>query len=310
MNNSGYTIRSYRPADFDSYAQLNIQAEKLEATERCTSPEVLRENLKQPNYSPEQDMFVVETGGKIVGFANITPERYARRVILDCLVHPAHRKRGLATRLLNCALQRAEELKVKLVHVNIREDNAIANSVLSRLGFSIVRKFLELRLQLSEVQLPESTQDAYVCRHLQPDEEDKLTRIQNRCFAGTWGYNPNTTEEIVHRLNLGRCSPEDIVLICDEDKPIAYCWTIIYHETKAANGEKKGRIYMLGTDPDFRGRGMGRAALLAGLSHLKARGIQVVDLTVDSENRTACALYQSIGFKVWMSSLWYEKAIG
>jgi mycothiol synthase len=66
---------------------------------------------------------------------------------------------------------------------------------------------------------------------------------------------------------------------------------------------------MLGAAPDFRGFNLGKAALLAGLRHLKNQGLQVAEITVDSENEVALALYRSVGFKVWSTSLWYEKAI-
>ena len=66
---------------------------------------------------------------------------------------------------------------------------------------------------------------------------------------------------------------------------------------------------MLGLDPDYRGKGIGKKILLAGLAHLKSRSLQVAELTVDSENKAACALYKSIGFKVQTSSFWYEKVI-
>ncbi len=66
---------------------------------------------------------------------------------------------------------------------------------------------------------------------------------------------------------------------------------------------------MLGVDPDYRGRGIGKIALLAGLSYLKNKGIRVAEITVDSKNEVACALYRSVGFKLWTTTLWYEKAI-
>ena len=66
---------------------------------------------------------------------------------------------------------------------------------------------------------------------------------------------------------------------------------------------------MLGVDPDHWGRGIGKQVLLAGLSYLKSRGLRVVELTVDSKNKAACALYSSVGFKLWTSSLWYEKKL-
>lgn len=309
MNKFSYITRNYRPSDFEDYVKLSIEAEKLEPTGRCISPQVLSENMGRPNYSPEQDMFVVETSGKIVGFINITPEPNIGRVLVDCLVHPEHRRKGLAKKLLGCAMHRAKELKAEVVQANIRQDNVVAKKILSRLGFRAVRQFLELRRQLTKADLPDATHHNYFSRNLQHGEEDKLTQIQNRCFANTWGYNPNTTEEITYSLRLSRCSPEDVILIYEGDKPVGYCWTRINCEAEIANSERKGRIFMLGVDPDYRGKGIGKIALLAGLTCLKSRDVRVVELTVDSENKAALNLYRSVGFRNWSSILWYEKTV-
>jgi len=308
MSNSPYTIRNYQPKDFDKYVLLNIEAEKLEPTGRCTSPQVIAEHLGRPNYSCEQDLFIVEIDGGIVGSIDVTPELSIGRVILNCWVRPEYRRRGLATKLLSYATNRAKELGVKVAHVNIGEDNVVAQRVLSRLDFSLVRRFLELRLDIADVHWPDTNQAALECRYLQRGEEDKLTQIQNRAFAGTWGYNPNTVEEITYHTNLSTCSPEDIVLIYEGDKVIGYCWTGVACEG-GATSKRKGRIFMLGVDPDYRGKGTAKRVLLAGLAHLKSKSLQVAELTVDSENKAACALYESIGFRVRTSSLWYEKVI-
>ena len=308
MSNSPYTIRNYQPKDFDKYVLLNIEAEKLEPTGRCISPQVVAERLGRPNYSPEQDLFIVEIDGDIVGYIDVTPELNIGRVILDYWIRPEHRRRGLATRLLNYSTHRAKELGAKVAHVNIAEDNAVARRVLVRLDFSLIRRFLELRLDIADVHWLDTNQVALEYRYLQRGEEDKLAQLQNRAFAGTWGYNPNTVEEIIYRTNLSTCSPEDIVLIYEGDKVISYCWTGIACE-RGATSERKGRIFMLGVDPDYRGKGTGKKVLLAGLARLKSNGLQVAELTVDSENKAACALYKSIGFEVRTSSSWYEKVI-
>ncbi|MFC1992705.1 GNAT family N-acetyltransferase [Chloroflexota bacterium] len=307
MSNLIYTIRNYRPNDFNKYVLLRIEAEKLEPTGCSISPQVIAERLGQPNYSPEHDLFIVEIDGDIVGYIDIKPEFTIGRVILDCWIRPEHRKKGLVTSLLNYSMHRAQELGAGVAHVNIAEDNVVAKRVLSRLGFSLVRRFLELRLDITDVRRSDINHDAPGFRCLQRGEEDKLTQIQNRAFAGTWGYNPNTVEEITYRTNLSTCSPEDIVLICDGDKVIGYCWTGI--ACKGGSGERKGQIFMLGLDPDYRGKGIGKKILLAGLAHLESRSLQVAELTVDSENEAACALYKSVGFKIRTSSLWYEKVI-
>jgi len=309
MSNSSYTIRNYRPSDFEDYVKLRIAAAKLQPSGHCSSPQGISEELRRPNYSPERELFVAETAGKIVGFIDITPELKTGRVILDCLVQPEHRGKGLGRQLLAGATRRAKDLKAKLVRVNVRQDNTAAKKVLPRLGFRVVRRFLELRLPLDEVHLPDSAPGTFTLRHLQPEETDKLTRIQNRCFAGVWGYNPNTTEEIAYYVNLSHSSPENIILISDADKPVGYCWTEITCAAEAAESEKKGRIYMLGADPDYRGRGIGKAVLSAGLAYLKSKGMCTAELTVDSENKAARVLYRSTGFKRWSSSLWYEKSL-
>ncbi|MBI4188561.1 MAG: GNAT family N-acetyltransferase [Chloroflexi bacterium] len=307
MNGSRYSIRNFRQADFDEFVRMSIEAEKLKPFRRYISSQVIAENLRRPNYSPEYDLFVVEEAGGIVGYLDVTPNLEIARVILDCWVQTEHRRRGLATSLFGHAMQRARELEAKAAHVNIAEENIVAKEVLSRLGFARVRHFLELRLEISDVRWSELGQATVELCHLQPGEEHKLTRIQNRSFAGTWGYNPNTVEEITYLLN--SISPKDVILAYSGDKVIGYCWTGLVSGGEAKNGEIKGRLFMLGVDPDYRGGGVGESVLLAGLSHLRDRGISVVELTVDSENGQAYDLYRSVGFELQASSLWYEKAI-
>ena len=109
--------------------------------------------------------------------------------------------------------------------------------------------------------------------------------------------------------NLSSSSLEDVVLTCEGDKIIGYCWTGITCKGEVTPDEEKGRVFMLGVDPCYRGRGVGKQVLLAGLSHLKSKGLQVVELSVDSENKVARALYRSIGFEIKASTFWYEKVI-
>lgn len=309
MSNSLYHIRNYRPADFDEYARLLIEAEKLEPTGRFISSQVLRESLNRPNYSSEQDLFIVETPGNAVGYMEVTPEVDIGRIIISCFILPYHRRKGLAGELLGHAMRRAEETGVKVAHINIPQGNAVAEKVLSSLDFKPVRSFLQLRLDVAQSCWPDVSPTLLEYHHLQWGEEDKLAEIQNRSFAGTWGYKSNTVEEVIYYTNVGDCSPEDVILAFDGDKVIGYCWTRMTCEAEADTEERKGQIFMLGVEPDFRGRGAGRGLLSAGLSYLENKGVQVVELTVDSENESACALYRSIGFEKRSSNLWYEKAV-
>jgi mycothiol synthase len=305
--NSLYNIRNYQSTDFDKYLLFLTEAEKLDPTGRCASPLVVADQLERPNYSPEQDLFILWSDN-IAGYMDVEPELGIARVVLDCWIAAEHRRKGLATKLLSYATDRAKELGAKVVHVNIREDNTVAMRVLHALGFSLVRRYLELRLDIARIDELDKAEADPDCRYLQPDEEVKLTQLQNRIFDGAWGYNPNTVEEINFRINSSTCSQKDIILIDDKDKAIGYCWTGISCE-EGIPSMRKGRILMLGVAPDYRHKGMGKKLVLAGLARLRSKGLQVAELTVDSENKAAYALYRFIGFEVQANTFWYEKVI-
>ena len=180
---------------------------------------------------------------------------------------------------------------------------------MSRLGFKFIRHFYELKLDLNNIRLPDFEPSGYIIRSLEPDETDKLTLIQNRAFADSWGFNPNTPAEIEYRINLSTCSPENIMMAYLKNRPIGYCWTRIMMEKKPAAGGMKGEIHMLGVDPDFRKKGIGRNVLLAGLADLKSRGATIVELTADGEDPAALSLYKSVGFQVCSRSDWFEKTL-
>jgi mycothiol synthase len=306
-NSSLYNIRNYQSIYFDKYVLLLAEAEKLEPTGRCASPPVVSNQLERPNYSPEQDLFILWSND-VVGYIDVKPELGIGRVVLDCWVHPEHRRKGLARKLLRYATDRAKELGATVVHVSIREDNTVAMKVLHQLGFSLIRRYLELELDITRVGGLRKAESDPDCRYLQPGEEAKLTHLQNCAFAGSWGYNPNAVEEINFRINSNTFSRDDIVLIHKKDKAIGYCWIGISCEAGKPS-IRKGRILMLGVIPDYRLKGIGKKLVLAGLARLRSRGLQVAELTVDSENKAAYALYQSIGFEVQANTFWYEKVI-
>jgi mycothiol synthase len=309
MRNSTYNIRNYDSKDLEKLVQLVTEVEELGPPYCSISLLDLFESLNQSGPFSKSNLFIAERSGEIVGYVEVKPELNIGRAVLRWLVHPRHRRGELTVRLVDRAVDRSRELGIMTLHANIFQDSDAAKRFLTRMGFTFVRRFLELRLDLAEMVLPEMSEIAPRCRSLQPGEEGRLTQLQNRSFAGTWGFNPNTTEEIIYRINLPKSSPADIFLMFDSDKPVGYCWTRIEFRKKKATGEETGRIYMLGVDPDYRGRGLGRQLLLIGLSYLKSKGLRVAVLTVDSENKAARVLYNSVGFELWKSSLWYEKKL-
>ncbi len=308
MSNSRYIVRKYRDSDFDSFLELRNEAAKLGPYPYRLAPQSLRNSLGRPNYSPQQDLLLAEVSGEVVGYLDIWPEREIGRVILYCFIQPQHRRQGLAGKLLTHAEKRAKELAAELAHVNVLESNTVAQKTLDNIGFRLIRRSYELRLALNQATVRRGSA-RFVIRHLQPGEEGRLTRIQNRSFTGSWGYNPNTEEEIRYAISSGAAVPEEILLACDGDRPVAYCWTGVEYQEEEGTDSKIGRISMIGVDADYQGFGMGRAVLLAGLSYLRDKGVRIAQLTVDDDNESAIALYRSVGFRKYDTSLWYEKVL-
>ena len=307
MDNTFYTFRNYGPGDFAAYVQLHMETTKLDRSGGFFSKKHLAEDLGHPSFQPENDLFIAEYDGHIIGCAVVFLEKTLKRAILRCLIHPHHRRKGIATELFQRASQHAEEAESRSVQVCIPQNNQSAIDFALGLGFKFIRLFFELQLNLSSIQLPDPEPSEYNFRSLKPDEADKLTDIQNRAFADSWGFNPNTPEEIAYRINLSSCSPENIILACLKNKPVGYCWTRTMITDSPAAGPMKGEIHMLGVDPDFRKKRIGRNVLLAGLSYLKSREVNRVELTADGEDSVAMGLYKSVGFKVCSRAEWYEK---
>jgi polyphosphate kinase len=303
MANPSYLIRNYHPKDLDRFVGWLIEAEERRHPWHPLSVQDFLEILSL-SWSPENNLFIAEQAGHLVGYAGVRPELSIGRVVLSCFIELKHLRRGLFTNLINPALGRSRELGGKVVQVNIFQNRRAVRSLFEKMGFRTVRQFLELRLDLSKTHLTNIGKICSGCRSLHHDEEDKLVHLQNRSFSGTWGYNLNTREDILRRLQHPHCSIRDVIAAFDQGKPTAYCWTRLDPKKKGY-----GRIYMLGVDPDHQGRGMGKEVLMAGLSDLKTKGVRLVELTVDHENKAARALYRSVGFRRHKSSLWYEKRL-
>jgi len=263
----------------------------------------------RPGYCLERDLFFAELEDVgVVGFMNVLPELGIGRVVLECAVDRKYSLAPIISEFAVLALQRAKELRAKRAHVSLNSTNAKEAEVLSDLGFREVRRYHELRLKLAEANLGGGELDLGFCR-LQPGEEAKLVEIENCCFEGTWGFNPNTVEYIAWELKVkGNCH-EDIILFRERDEVVGYCWPVTDCGRDSTTGKSKGRIYMLGVRPERRNRGLGRKLLLAGLWYLRDKVREIVEITVDSQNTAAVELYSSLGFQIAEDTLWYEKVI-
>lgn len=251
----------------------------------------------------EKDIFTARRKDRILGWAALIFESGLSRAILDLFVFPPFRRSGIGKALLAKAVYRAEELCAGKIHVPVIEGNKPGKYFLQQHNFAPVKIFLEMETKafLQNFFLPEdmTVQSSYF------SEAQRLADIQNRIFKGSWGFNPNSAEDIrFYKMTMGSAW-EDILWLKINGKTAGYIWTCPPGDSRKDN---TGRIHMLGLLKESRGKGLARILISAGLSHLAGRGANAVRLAVDEDNQPALKLYRRLGFRTVHRIVWYEKA--
>ncbi len=135
-------------------------------------------------------------------------------------------------------------------------------------------------------------------RPLRPGEEPALLEALNRGWAGSWNFHPITAEMLARDLQGQREGMLLGVEEADERHIVATCHAIFDPRDRNPDGGPRAWISNLTTLPAWRGRGVARQMLAAGLDSLRARGAGSVTLGVDAGTEAALALYRAAGFEV------------
>ena len=304
-----YAIRNYRAADKDRYVRFHSGAEPICRFEDTFLLASLKGESPNPIKFSEEDFFLAEEREIIVGACRVVSEPAIDRAALMLLVKPGSLNTGAAAGLLRAALKRAADLGAARVHADLLEKNTAACDLFAGLGFSPVRRSIEMALKLDPASIAEPEREGLSHRPLIPGGEAKFTELQNRAFAGTWGFCPNTSAEIIEQLNAPGYGHAGVIITYHGEEAVGYCWTADVNPSAQKDDAIIGRIHMMGIAPKFRGRGFGKYILSSGLKHLADKGIQTVELTTGAEKESARTLYERAGFKPTTTFVWYEKKL-
>ena len=294
-------IRTFSWGEFDALVEVIGAIFQDQPSDHPVDRVLFRKWLEQPGFQPERDLLIAEVEGRIAGYALLTPEVPIGRTVVAGGVHPQLRRRGLGQQLLHAVVAHARALHLSRVHVCVPPGNAGTSVFLLNEGFTPVRVHWYMRWRDGPLEVP-VLPEGYALRSFTFGEEALLTEIQNTAFEDTWGFCPNTVEQIAYRVCLPGTRPEGIIFLTHREQVVGYNWTRIDGPSHQATGI----ICMTGVAPSYRSRGLGRAVVVAGMQYLKAQGVQRIELTVDRDNLPACRLYQALGFQRYAESHWYE----
>lgn len=295
-------IRRFNWNDVPRITMLFNQINGLDNSERAWDEEYMRQFLSLPSCDPEEHCFLALNDSNPVGFLLVSYEEPIRRAVANGGVLEDYRNQGVGRELLTTAVNHSRELGVSVLHVETSSDSESADHLLKSEGFNVVKRFWQMQWKEDEAPAVDVPDGFALSSFRLGEDEEALTELQNTAFGDNWGFSPNTVEQIAARVRLKDGDPEGILLIMDGERIAGYDWTL--HSSGA--GGSIGWISMTGVHPDYRGKGLGTVVVTAGLSYLKSKGVDTVELEVDSENVPARELYLKLGFKRLRETTWYE----
>lgn len=163
-------------------------------------------------------------------------------------------------------------------------------------GFAVERDLLQLRVPLPPARAA-VWPDGVTVRAFEPGrDDDAWLAVNNRAFAGHPEQGGWTLDNLHSRQAEPWFDPSGFLVAFDAEGMAGFCWTKVHEPDPPREPDALGEIYVIGADPRWHGRGLGRALTTAGLESLAARGIRTGMLYVDGDNDAAVGLYRALGF--------------
>ncbi len=295
---AGLTSRPATIGDVDAMTEL-IAACELDADgDAEIEGEDLVVDFARSGFEPALDTLLVFDGDALVACAEVWRHR------AEADVHPAHRGRGIGTRLLAWAEGRARELGSPTIGQTVTDANAAAIELFGLNGY--VARFaswiLEIRLDAGPPPEPDFP-DGIRVRTFEPGRDDReVFRLIDAAFNEwpdrdePWSYEDWRTLVIDRPSFASEISP--LAIDGDEIVGAALCFDV--------PGE--GWVNQLATKATHRHRGIARALLQHAFGGFHSRGKTLCGLNTDSR-MGALALYEKVGMSVRRSYTRYSKQL-
>jgi mycothiol synthase len=278
--------------------------------------------------------------GELVGYAHVDTTDPVEGAAAELAVHPLYRRRGLGRALVTEAMAVADErvgdgsgsrragpaepessTSPGRLRLWAHGDHPSATALAMRLGFERWRVLWQLRRSLF-APVPEPTFPPGVSvRPFRPGADDARWVALN---AAAFADHPDQGHWTVHDLHIRMKEPwfdPAGFLLAQRDPDgelLGFHWTKIHGAARVAPAdagpqphahEPIGEVYVLGVSPAAHGTGLGTALTLAGLRHLRGRGLDQAMLYVDETNTRAVALYQKLGFARWTTDVCFRRRV-
>ncbi len=279
-------IRAYEDSDAPGVAACLTSGAALDDTLLPIDEEEWRSFAGRPFNNGARDFMVAERDGAIVGNLMSTRiERNGQQLrSFRIIVHPDHRRRGIAARMLALVEGQDPEGDTILCAEMPGKWKGGAE-MLSRNGFRIAEHLLWMRADDAPPEM--APPDGFLVRPYRETDDAAWRRLNREAYEGTSDY----TDLIAAEREAARKESRFHLWVAERDGDVVgLC------HTKAFSN--KSYVNSLVVTAAFRSRGLGRALLVAGMRTLRKQARQPVHLNVRADNEPAVELYRSAGFIV------------
>lgn len=281
-------IETYWRTELSTSEQQNVRNLVTEATQVDGVAPVGEHVLRELSQDRTGHLLAVDPAAGIVGYLNLSDST------AELVVTPTARRRGIGTTLVQAALDRGGDDVRFWAHGTRHPAREFANT----LSLEPVRELIQMRRPLRDLPDVVAPSGARITTYSGESDHAELLRVNNAAFdwhpeQGGW-----TDPELIERLTAPWFDPEGLFLAFGDDGGTGL---LGFHWTKIHNAQL-GEVYVVGVDPAAKGRGLGRALTLAGITYLARRLASAEDpqvmLYVESDNAPAINTYRNLGFAV------------
>ncbi len=264
--------------------------------------------IRHGGEAPAVHLLQRDPDGTLTGYAYVDIANPEDGPSGELVVHPLHRHHGLGRALLASAVATAEEHDPRgRLRLWAHGDHPSAGALALGTGFSRSRVLWQMRGSLSAPVPAPGLPDGVSIRPFRPGQDDEAwVRVNARAFAdhpeqGRW-----TLRDLRMRMAEPWFDPAGFLLAVDGGGDLlGFHWTKVHLHSTTGEADSMGEVYVLGVDPQAARLGLGTALALAGLRHLRGRGLGRVMLYVDETNTAAVRLYSKLGFTRWTAHVSY-----